>query len=180
MRGRVKLTTSTSLFAWLLFAAAPAAQLQPVVDGSWQAEVAVPGGGTTRLLFEFTTNDGKLIGTLKVGDEPALAIEDGRVRGDGDVITFRRTSETDRMDRTVFVGMVLSDKIVFVCARFRGLLASGPIRFTASRVRQPLRAERANLGQHVLGVIVHFHAVPPPDNFSVAADEIRRPRDAHE
>ena len=134
MPGTVRLITSASLLAWLLCAAPPPAQAQSVVDGKWQADVAAPAGGTTRFVFEFTARDDELTGTLKVGDAPAFAIEDGRVRGDGSVIHFTHTSKTDKLDRVSFVGKVLDGKIVFAFARFRDFLTSGPV-FTATRIQ---------------------------------------------
>lgn len=135
MHGRAKRTTSASLFVWLLLAAVPTAQAQSTVDGSWQAAVAVPEGGTIRLLLEFSTNDRELTGTLTLGDNPPVAIEEGRVRADGDVITFKHTSKADDLDKIVFIGKVLNDKIVFAFSRIRGPVASDSIHFTATRLK---------------------------------------------
>ena len=136
MHGRAKLAISASGFVSLLLAAAPAAQPQSAVDGAWQAAVAVPEGGTIRLLLVFSTNDRELTGTLTLGVNPPLAIEDGRVRGDGDVITFKHTSKADALDMILFIGKVMNDEIVFTFTRVRGPDASDSIHFTATRIEQ--------------------------------------------
>jgi len=62
-----------------------------------------------------------------VGDNPPLAIEEGRVRGDGDVITLKHTSTADALGEILFIGKVLNDKIVFAFARVKGLVTSDSI-----------------------------------------------------
>jgi hypothetical protein len=133
--GHYVFLTSAIIVVSLLLTAEPAAQPQSAVDGSWQAEVPVPEGGTIRFLLVFNTNGRELTGTLTLGDSPPLAIEDGRVRDDGDVITFNRTSTADALDKILFIGKVLNDDLVFAFTRVRGPLRSDTIHFTATRIK---------------------------------------------
>lgn len=136
MHRKTKLEAGTTLFLLLLLAAVSTTHAQAAVDGSWQAAVAVPESGTIRFLFEFSTNDGKLTGTVKLGDNPPVPIQEGRIRGDGDVITFKRISEDDDLDEIVFIGNVLKDEMRFAFSRIRGKDASDSINFTATRVER--------------------------------------------
>jgi hypothetical protein len=133
MHRKAKLGTGTTLVLWLLLATVSPTDAQAAVDGSWQAAVAVRKGGTIRFLFEFNASDGKLTGTVTLGDNPPVPIQEGRIRGDGDVITFKRISEGDDLDEIVFMGKVLKDEIRFAFSRIRGQVASDPINFTATR-----------------------------------------------
>lgn len=136
MHQKAGLTTGSTFFLWLLLATVPTTHAQTTVDGSWQAVVDVPNGDTIHLLFTFSTNEEKLTGTVTLGDNPPVPIQEGRVRGDGDVITFKRISKDDDRDQILFVGKLVKDEIHFAFARTREEIASNSINFMATRVER--------------------------------------------
>jgi hypothetical protein len=128
----------------LVIAAAVAvtAQSSPF-DGTWVADVPLPGGDPVRFVLQLSVEDDELTGTLQIGDTRAVAIENGRIRAD--VISFSRTLEDDDGGTVQFLARALDDGLHVGFMRRPPPDApprpggSGVVNFTAKRMEAPRR-----------------------------------------
>jgi hypothetical protein len=119
-----------------------AAQPSPF-DGTWVADVPLPGGERVRFVLQLSVEDDELTGTLQIGNTKPVAIENGRVRED--VISFNRTLEGDDDGTVQFLARVLDDGLHVGFMRRPPPDApprtaeSGVVNFTAKRMEAPGR-----------------------------------------
>lgn len=107
--------------------------------GLWAASVPSPGGGQpVPFLIALSVEGERVTGTLKIGRAEAVAIEDGRIRGD--VLSFRRTLSDDG-GRIQFLARIIDDglRVGFMQRPPADAPAGGGsgqvVNFTAKRVR---------------------------------------------
>lgn len=109
-------------------------------DGIWVAKVPMPGGGEpVEFMIRLDVEGTEVSGMLQIGKTKAVAIENGRMRGD--VLSFRR-SLGDDAGSIVFLARVLDDglHVGFTQRPAEGARSSGGskvINFTAKRMPSP-------------------------------------------
>lgn len=126
--------------ALVLAVAVPLAAQRSPFDGVWVADVPMPGGGEpVRFVIALAVNGDDVTGTLKIGAAEAVAIEDGRLRGE--VLAFRRTLDADGT-RIQFLARVLDDGLhvgFMQRSASGGSRSARVINFTAKRQELPRR-----------------------------------------